>query len=210
MIGVFGDFPELLELGDALANGLEVGEQPTEPAVVHVERLHPCRFGGDDLLRLALGADEEDRLAFGSEPGNEIESIPEERQGLVEIHDVDPTPRPVDVRPHARVPPLGFVAEMEARFQQVPHAYGRGHRIDYWGINYRRMTASGGSEAEDEPSSALGVLEAFPGSGLPVFLTLLAPRVPGEETPALEFGTELCVVVAQCARNTEADCSRLS
>ena len=122
------------------------------------------------------------------------------------------------------------MAEVEACFQQVPHRYGRGHRINYWGlnywglnywginywginywgINYRRMTAGGDSEAEDEPSSALGVLEAFPGSGLPVFLTLLAPRIPGEETPALEFGTELSVVVAQRARYTKANRSRLA
>ena len=56
---------ELLEAGEPLGDRLEVGEHATEPAVVDVRHPDPGRLLGDRLLRLALGADEQDGAAVG-------------------------------------------------------------------------------------------------------------------------------------------------
>ena len=60
---------EVAEPAEAALNGREVGEQAAEPALVHEEHAAALRFFGDDVLRLALGADEQDRPAFGGEVG---------------------------------------------------------------------------------------------------------------------------------------------
>ena len=60
---------EVAQPAEAALNGREVGEQAAEPALVDVEHAAALRFFGDDVLGLALGADEQDRAAFGGEAG---------------------------------------------------------------------------------------------------------------------------------------------
>ena len=55
---------EIAQPAEAALDGREVGEQAAEPALVHVEHAAALRFLGDDVLRLALGADEQDRAAM--------------------------------------------------------------------------------------------------------------------------------------------------
>ena len=57
------DLLELLEALEALVHRLEVGEHATEPALVDVGHADAGGLLGDGLLRLLLGADEEDRAA---------------------------------------------------------------------------------------------------------------------------------------------------
>ena len=56
---------ELVEQAEALADGHEVGEHAAQPALVDVGHLGARRLFGDRLLRLLLGADEQDRVALG-------------------------------------------------------------------------------------------------------------------------------------------------
>ena len=58
---------EIAQPAEAALNRREVGEEAAEPALVDVEHAAALRFFGDDVLRLALGADEQDRPAFGGE-----------------------------------------------------------------------------------------------------------------------------------------------
>ena len=60
---------EVAQPAEAALDGGEVGEQAAEPALVDVEHAAALRFFGDDVLGLALGADEQDRAAFGGEAG---------------------------------------------------------------------------------------------------------------------------------------------
>jgi hypothetical protein len=46
-------------------HGLEVGEHAAQPALVDVRHADAGRLLGDRLLRLLLGADEQDRAAVG-------------------------------------------------------------------------------------------------------------------------------------------------
>ena len=63
---------EIAQPRDAALNGREVGQQSAEPALVDVEHAAARRFFGDDVLRLALGAHEQDGLAFGGELPDEV------------------------------------------------------------------------------------------------------------------------------------------
>ena len=58
---------EVAQPREAALDGREVGEQAAEPALVHEEHAAALRFFGDRVLRLPLGADEQDRLALGGE-----------------------------------------------------------------------------------------------------------------------------------------------
>src|SRR5207244_3251850 len=71
------------------------------------------------VLGLALGPDEQDRASLGSEVRRELLSVAEQLRRLREIDDVDPVPLAEDVRLHLRVPPLGLVAEVDARLEQI-------------------------------------------------------------------------------------------
>src|SRR5207244_7272527 len=95
----------------------EVGEEPAEPALVDV--VHPAllRFFGHDVLRLALGADEEDRLSVRGKIGQELFGFAEPLHRLVQIDDVDAVPLSENVFLHLRIPALRLVAEMYAGLQ---------------------------------------------------------------------------------------------
>src|SRR6185295_13169602 len=78
-------------------------------------------FLGHDVLRLALGADEEDRLSVCGKIGDELFGVPELLHRLVEIDDVNAVSLPEDVFLHLRIPALRLVAEMHAGLQQILH-----------------------------------------------------------------------------------------
>ena len=63
---------EIAEPAEAALNRREVGEEAAEPPLVHVEHAAALRFFGNDVLRLALGADEKNRAAFGREAADEV------------------------------------------------------------------------------------------------------------------------------------------
>ena len=71
-----------------------------------------------DVLRLALGADEQDVAAARDRLDDEVVRALEEPRRLVEVDDVDAVARAVDERAHLRVPALGLVAEVDARVEQ--------------------------------------------------------------------------------------------
>ncbi len=92
----------------------------------------------DDVLRLALGADEQDVAAAADGLDDEVERALEEARRLVEVDDVDAVARAVDERAHLRVPALGLVAEVDARVEERAEAGGGNHRAA--GASPRRST----------------------------------------------------------------------
>ena len=110
---------EVAEPAEAALNRGEVGQQAAQPALVDVE--HPaalCLFG-NHVLRLPLGAHEEDGAAVGREAGDEVLGVAELAGRLGEVDDVDAIPLAEDERLHLRIPPLRLVAEMDARLEQI-------------------------------------------------------------------------------------------
>ena len=110
---------ELLHAREALGDRLEVGEQATEPALVDVGLADARRLLGDDLLRLLLGADEEDRAAVGDRLLDEVVRLVDVRQRLLQVDDVDAAALGEDEALDLRVPPAGLVSEVDAAVEQL-------------------------------------------------------------------------------------------
>ena len=75
----------------------------------------------DRLLRLALGADEQDLAARTCRGGDEIESACKQGHRLRQVDDVNTVTRAENIRLHARIPAVGLVAEMGSGFDQLLH-----------------------------------------------------------------------------------------
>ena len=107
---------------EAVLDGAEVRERAAEPAVGDEVHAGATRLFLHDVLRLALGADEEHVAAAADRLDDEVERALEEARGLVEVDDVDAVARAVDERAHLRVPALRLVAEVDARFEERANA----------------------------------------------------------------------------------------
>ena len=85
-----------------------------------VDVVHPATLGffGDGLLRLALGAHEEDRLPEAGLFGNELQRFLEELERLLQVDDVNAVALAEDVFLHLRIPVLGLVPEVNTCFEQ--------------------------------------------------------------------------------------------
>src|SRR5208282_3275386 len=116
-----GHFVEFLEPLHGFLYGDPVGQQATEPALVHVEHRAALRLFGDCVLCLALGAHEEDDSAFGRQILHEFRRFLEHLQRLLQIDNVDTIALAKDVLLHLRVPPLRLVPEVNASFEQLLH-----------------------------------------------------------------------------------------
>jgi hypothetical protein len=110
---------EVVQPGDALADGLEVREQAAQPPVGDVRLARLLRRLGDGVAGLLLGPDEEDRPAAASDPGGELLRALEQRLGLKQVDDVDAVALAMDEPPHPRVPAARLVAEVNSSLQQL-------------------------------------------------------------------------------------------
>ena len=95
--------------------------KPPSQRLVDVEHAAAVGFFGDGVLRLALGADEEDELAGGGEVGDELGRLLEHLQGLLQVDDVNAVALAEDVFLHLGVPALGLMPEVNASFEQFLH-----------------------------------------------------------------------------------------
>ena len=115
---------EVLEALDRRLDGLEVGQHAAEPAGVDVGHAGAARFLGDDLARLALGADEQDRALVRGQLADELHRLLVHLHRLLEVDDVDLVALAEDVLGHLRVPVAGLVAEVDSGFQHLTHRDG--------------------------------------------------------------------------------------
>jgi hypothetical protein len=122
------DLLELLQAGQPLGDGLEVGEHATQPAVVDVRHTDPGRLLGDGLLRLLLGPDEQDGPAVGDGLLDEVVGLVEVGQRLLQVDDVDAVALGHDEALHLGVPPAGLVPEVDAALQELAHG-DDGHAV---------------------------------------------------------------------------------
>src|SRR6266540_2230733 len=115
------DALELAELGDPGVDGLEVRQRAAQPPVVHIGHAAALRLILDRLLRLLLGADEQDRPAVLDGAANEPVGGVDPLERLLQIDDVDAVALTEDETAHLRVPTARLVAEMDAGLQQLLH-----------------------------------------------------------------------------------------
>ena len=110
---------EPLQLLDAFANSLEVGQHAPQPPLVDEEHARALRFFVEDVGGLRLRSHEEQR--FSRRNGVPYEGIGrfEALNRLLKIDDVNAVPFPEDVALHFGIPAIGLVAKMYARFKEL-------------------------------------------------------------------------------------------
>src|SRR5208283_5536714 len=77
------------------------------------------------ILRLALGAHEEDGLAARAQLGDKLRRLLEKLQRLLQVDDVDSVALAKDVFLHLGIPALGLMPEVNTRFEQFLNGDGR-------------------------------------------------------------------------------------
>ena len=142
---------ELVEQADPLLDGHEVGEHAAEPALGHVRLAGADRLLHDRLLRLLLGADEQDVVAAGDGLGDELQRRVQALDRLGEVDDVDPVALREDERAHLGVPAPGLVAEVDAGLKELAHRDG-GHCVASCGSFLRESPAGAGGNSSPGPA----------------------------------------------------------
>src|SRR5690606_19305701 len=79
---------ELFEAGQAAANGAEVGEGASQPAIADEGHAAPGAFTLDGFGGLLLGADELDKAALRSDLGEVLASADQAADGFADVDDV--------------------------------------------------------------------------------------------------------------------------
>ena len=114
---------QLSQTVDTGAHGAEVGEHTAQPSCVDVVLTNALGLFLDGVLRLLLGADEQDAFAVGCQLTDEGISLFQLLHGLLKIDDVDAVALGVDVGCHFRIPAAGLMTEVHAGFQKLLHRY---------------------------------------------------------------------------------------
>ena len=114
---------EILQALDRHLDRLEVRQHAAEPAVVDVGHSRPLSFFGDDVTRLALGADEEDGAAVHGQLAHVFDRLLVHRHRLFQIDDVNLVALAEDIVLHLRIPVTGLVGEMHSGFQHLTHCH---------------------------------------------------------------------------------------
>ena len=113
---------QFLQALDGLLDRLVIRQQASQPAQVDIRHLATLGLFLDDLLGGLLGADEQHRAALGRQLADEVQGLLKQRQGLLQVDDVNFVAVAKQVIRHLGIPIAGLVAEMDASFQHLFHA----------------------------------------------------------------------------------------
>ena len=122
-VGIAGieHFIEVPQPLDRTGNRLPVGQRAAEPARIDEILRRALGRLGDAVLRLPLGADEQDTAALGDGIADRLQRAMQQRHGLGEIDDVDVVAGTENVIRHFRIPAVRLVAKVNASFKQLTH-----------------------------------------------------------------------------------------
>ena len=114
-----GPVTQLVQPLDALGDGLEVGEQTTQPALVDVRHAAGLRGLLDRVAGLLLRAHEQHGAAASREVAGEFLGVVQQTVGLLQVDDVDAVALAEDEAAHLGVPAARLVAEVDPGLQQL-------------------------------------------------------------------------------------------
>ena len=112
---------QFLHAVQTLRHGLEVGEHTAQPPVVHIRHANTLSLFLDGFLGLLLGANIQNGAAVGDGFLDELESLINVGEGLLQVNDVDAVAFSEDEAAHLRVPTAGLMAEVHTRVQKLAH-----------------------------------------------------------------------------------------
>src|SRR5579859_2743732 len=105
---------QVFQVADAYLNGLEIGEHPTEPALVHIKHPAALRFLLHCFLRLLFRANKEDALPLGSQSRDKFVGFVQATDGLLEIDDMNTIALRKDEGFHLWVPAACLMPKVDA------------------------------------------------------------------------------------------------
>jgi hypothetical protein len=125
--GVFEvELLELLHAGQTLSDGVEVGEQATEPTLVDVGLTNASCLLSDSFLSLLLGSYEEDGSTVSDGLFDEVVRIVDVNQRLLQVDDVNARTLGKHKTLDFRVPTASLVSEVNTAVEQLANSY-HGH-----------------------------------------------------------------------------------
>ena len=131
--------------------------------VVDIRHAATLRFGGDDLTRLALGADHQDGAAVGRQLTNVLHRLLVHTQGFFQVDDMNLVAVTEDERRHLGIPETGLMSKMDARFQHLSHRHA-GHKTLLVGLSLRvSQSATRRSLEIRSPSLQFSMFRRAPG-----------------------------------------------
>lgn len=114
---------EFAEESNGVGDGFPVCEGTTEPSVIDVVLGATfCGFA-DSFSGLGFCSNEEEAAVLAGGLGDEFEGFVEERDGLVEVEDMDAVSHTEDVWFHFGVPSSWGVSEVDAGLEELTQIY---------------------------------------------------------------------------------------
>ena len=102
------------QLVDTAADDIEICEQAAQPTLIDITAFGLDGVVLDDVLRLFLGAHQQDVLPFLRHLADKRDGLLENLHSLLQVDDVDPVPLPEYKLFHLGIPPLGLVTKVDA------------------------------------------------------------------------------------------------
>ena len=176
---------EVVQAPDALADRLEVRQQPAEPAVVDVRHAGGLGDVLDGVAGLLLRADEEHGAAAVRDLRGEVLRVAQQLLRLEQVDEVDAAALAEDVAAHLGVPASRLVAEVDAGLQQLLDP-GLGHGGAPLVVRMRGTASGRGLSADPGRGGAAGQGRRGEPSGvgetndLPFYAPRARSSAPGE------------------------------
>src|SRR5699024_12651140 len=101
----------------AFRNGSKLRDRTARPAMVDKWPTHPGGLLGDDFLSLLFRTSKQDGTAMGDRVFHKLLCAIDERQGLLQVNNVDAVTLGEDKAFHLRVPTTCLVPEVSTRIQ---------------------------------------------------------------------------------------------
>ena len=128
---------KLLHALQTLGNGLEVGEHAAQPAVVDVRHTDAGCFLSNCFLSLLLGTNEQDGAAVCNGFLDELISLVNVGQRLLQVDDVDAVTVGEDETTHLRIPATGLVAKVHTSVEELAHGYNCHDSLAFFYLVFR-------------------------------------------------------------------------
>ena len=125
LCGVFVvDFFEFFHATKTLRHGLEVGQETTEPPLVHIRLSHAGCLLADSFLSLLLGAHKQNGSTVGNGLTHKVVGLVDKGQGLLQVDDVNATAFGQNKALDFGVPPTSLVSKVNTAVEQLSNCYG--------------------------------------------------------------------------------------
>src|SRR5699024_9497992 len=117
------NFFQLFHPLNTFGNSGEVGEHTAQPTMVYVWHANTCSLLNDRALSLPLGAHKGNSSTVRNGFFDELIGTVNERQGLLQVNNINAIAFCQDKTLHLRVPATCLVAEVDTGIQHFPQGY---------------------------------------------------------------------------------------